>query len=83
VQKLDKFPEVVSASRYAWHEILDGSVYELARGEDFESKPATFISNARAQAKRRGGTARCRAVVRDGREFVLVQYRPKADEHVR
>jgi hypothetical protein len=50
------------------------------QGEDFHSKPTTFIANARAQAKRRGGTVRTRTLVDDDRTAVVVQYRRTAAE---
>ncbi len=61
---VDEFPEGPEQSRYPWGQWLDGSIWELTHGEDFNGKPNTFRANARVQAKKRGGTIRAR-VVRD------------------
>jgi hypothetical protein len=73
-RKLERFPTAAS-SRYPWDDLLDGDPWELVLGEDFHSKPSTFIANARAQAKRRGGTVRTRTLIEDDRTAVVVQYR--------
>jgi hypothetical protein len=72
-RKLERFPAAAS-SRYPWDELLDGDPWELLGGEDFASKPSTFIANARAQAKRRGGTVRTRTLVDGDTTKVVVQY---------
>jgi hypothetical protein len=54
---------------------MDGAVWELAMGEDFDSKPSTFLGNARAQAKRRGGAIKSRTIVTDDRTIVVLQLR--------
>ena len=63
-----------SSARYPWTEWLDGNVWQLFKGEDFAAKPATIISNARGQAKRRGGSLRTRFASEDGRESVIMQF---------
>jgi hypothetical protein len=61
-KRVEKFPDLPSQSRYPWDEWLDGSVWELAPGEDFKGKPATFRSVAIGQAKKRGGKVRTRLI---------------------
>jgi hypothetical protein len=73
MRRLDRFP-APATSRYPWDELLDGSPWELVRGEDFESTPTTFIANARSQAKRRGGTVRSRRLDEDDRNVVVIQF---------
>jgi hypothetical protein len=73
MRKLDQFPGVAS-SRYPWDKILDGGAWELVHGEDFASRPTTLIANARAQARRRGGTLRTRTIIDGNRTAVIVQY---------
>ena len=72
-RKLDRFPSAVT-SVYAWDELLDGSPWELVSGEDFTSKPTTFIANARSQAKRRGGNVRTRLFPNGDRASVVIQF---------
>jgi hypothetical protein len=59
-RRVETFPDRPSQSRYPWDEWLDGSVWELVRGEDFKGKPATFRSMAIDQAKKRNGKVRTR-----------------------
>jgi len=73
MRRLDRFPAAAS-SRYPWDEILNGDAWELLAGEDFSAKPPTFIANARAQAKRRGGTVRTRTIVNGDATAIVVQY---------
>jgi hypothetical protein len=74
-RKLDVFPAPPQAqSRYPWSEFFDGGVWQLIQGEDYDSKTKTFVVNARAQAKRRGGTLKTRLIEQDGRESVVMQF---------
>jgi len=54
---------------------MDGQVWQLARGEDYTAKTNTVLANARAQAKRRGGTVRTRILNDAGRESLVIQSR--------
>jgi len=45
---------------YPWDDLLNGDPWELVSGEDFTSKPTTFVQNARMQARRRRGKVRAR-----------------------
>ena len=76
-RKLDRFPSAALRSRYPWDQVLDGDAWEVVQGEDFESKPSTFIANARAQAKRRGGRVRTRMTVNGDRVLIALQYLPE------
>jgi hypothetical protein len=91
---LDHFP--TSKARFAWDQWLDGQVWELLAGDDFDaSKPATFRRNARAEAKERGGEVRTQLLEREGREVIVLQFvrepvleppaapRPEADDALR
>jgi hypothetical protein len=73
-RKLERFPSA-AASRYPWDELLDGDPWELVSGVDFTSKPTTLIANARAQAKRRGGSVRTRLLQNGERASVVIQFR--------
>jgi hypothetical protein len=72
-RRLDTFPAPRGA-RYPWDEWLDGSVWQLVRGEDFAAKATTFRANAQIQAKKRGGRTRSRGIEVDGREAVVIQF---------
>ena len=72
-RKLEAFP-AAKGSRYPWAEWLDGSVWELVQGDDFQAKTATFRTNAQTQAKKRGGRIRSKAVDAAGRDAVVIQF---------
>jgi hypothetical protein len=74
--KLDTFPAYTSQARHDWPQLLNGDIWQLQRGEDFNGKAKTFVQNARSQAKRRGGTVRTRLL---GDETVVLQFR-RGDE---
>jgi hypothetical protein len=72
---LDDFPTL--DSQFAWDEWLDGQVWELHAGEDFEAAmPATFRKTAKRQARARGGNVRTRLLEREGREVIVLQFVP-------
>ena len=76
MRQLDTFP-VAGTRRYPWDELLDGSTWQLVQGEDFTCRPQTLISNARAQARRRGGSLRTRLFVAPDRTTVVLQFQAK------
>ena len=39
---------------YEWDKLLDGGIYQLEHGKDFDAKPETVIALARAAAKKAG-----------------------------
>lgn len=63
-------------SHHNWDMLLDGQIYQLEQGKDFNSKPATLISLARNQAKLRGLTIRATKV--EG-GVVLQAVKPEAE----
>lgn len=74
-RRLDTFPRAKGQAKYPWDEWMDGSPWELVRGEDFDAKLPTLLQIARTQAKRRGGGLRTRTL-RDGeKERVVLQFR--------
>ena len=72
-RKLEQFP-VAGTRRYPWDEWLNGEVWQLFKGEDYTSKTATILSNARIQAKRLGGSVRTRTLTDEGRESLVLQF---------
>jgi hypothetical protein len=61
-------PARARRTNYPWDEWLDGSIWRLARGEDFDAKPATMEAVVRTTATRRGVKVR---VVHDDHAVVL------------
>jgi hypothetical protein len=72
-RQLESFP-ASSGARYPWDEWLDGSVWELVKGEDFTSKLPTFRANAQLQARKRSGRVRSKGTESGGREAVVIQF---------
>jgi hypothetical protein len=56
-EKLEAFPVRHNGSRrpgkYPWDEWLDGSVWQLKRGEDFDILPKSMLQMARTNASHR------------------------------
>jgi hypothetical protein len=66
-RKVEEFPDAPSQARYPWDEWLDGDVWELTAGVDFNGKPESLRSVADVQAKKRGGRVQARLIrSRDG-----------------
>ena len=73
-RKLESFPAPFG-TRYPWGEWLDGSDWELVRGDDYNSRTSSLRANAQIQAKKRGGRVRSKsAKVPDGREAIVIQF---------
>lgn len=70
--KLDAFPER-PVRRHELERYLDGSPWELTRGEDFRGRIASCVSTARELAKARGGRLRTRKID-DG--TIVIQFVP-------
>lgn len=75
-EALEEWPARNREQRYPWDEWLDGRPWKVRRGSDFESKAGTFIANARAHARRRGGNVRT-ALFGEGteQEYIVIQFR--------
>lgn len=74
-RKLEVFPEPASR-RTRLDPFLDGSVWELVRGEDYEGQTRTFVQTARDHAKARGGRLRTRKLEGE-RDGVVIQFLPR------
>ena len=74
-RRLDTFPRAQGHAKYPWDEWMDGSPWELVRGEDFDAKLPTLLSSARTQAKRRGGVVRTRTLTDGDRARLVLQFR--------
>jgi hypothetical protein len=74
-KRVKPFPEPLRNSKYPWVTWLDGEIWELVPGEDFDGKPTNFRSAAIAQARRRGGRVKTRRLKRDdGTERMYIQF---------
>lgn len=60
-------------TKYPWSEWLDGSIWELEHGSDFETKMETFRTQVYTSAKKRGLKAR---VATDGTKLILQAFEP-------
>lgn len=59
--QLDEFPEGLKAgrpSKYDWDNWLNGKVWRLEAGEDFNVTPESFRATVKSAAKSRGGTVK-------------------------
>jgi hypothetical protein len=72
-QQLTAFPDF--PARYPWGEWLNGSAWQLGKGDDYRCRTETFLHNARMQASKRGGTVRTRTIREGTHESVVIQFR--------
>lgn len=52
--KAHDFPAPRSRNKYDWPTWLNGQIYVLTQGEDFDVQPANFVSSAKSYAERHG-----------------------------
>jgi hypothetical protein len=71
---IDTFPAPKVTSLYPWDQWLDGQVWELVAGEDFNAKPQTIRQNAAAQATKRSGRVKTRLLEDGERQVVVIQF---------
>ncbi len=76
-ERLDDFPFKSWTGKFPWDEWLDGSIWRLKRGEDFDITPAGFRAGMQYNANKRGGKVRTR---REGENFVI-QFIPNTNGH--
>lgn len=76
MQELKDYTFRTGGGRYDWDTILNGKIYRLTAGEDFDCVPKSFNLMVRSQAKRRGGKARVSEEKNEAGEVtsVVVQY---------
>jgi hypothetical protein len=72
---LDKFPLAQGQARYPWDKWLDGRPWELIPDEDFRGNVSTFTTNARHQARKRGGRLRTRLPKEGVMSNLVIQFR--------
>lgn len=60
-------------AKYDWDQLLDGQIYKLTKGVDFDCKPLTMAMLIRKNAERRNVKVR---ISRDGDTMVIQQYGP-------
>ena len=74
-RRVKAFPESVRATKYPWADWLDGQIWELKAGDDFDGKPTNFRSVALAQARKRGGRVKTHVQkLEDGSARLYLQF---------
>jgi len=77
VNTIRKFPQALSEGdfdfgatpgRYDWDSLMDGTIWRMVHGTDFDVKPTSFITSAKKAANKRGKGLRIR---QDGDDVVL------------
>lgn len=53
-----EFKATVAKATYDWAKLLDGGIYQVTKGDDFECKTSTFAMMSRMRAKKLGKTVR-------------------------
>jgi hypothetical protein len=74
-KKLDEFPggDMPTKAKYPWDEWLDGSPWELRRGEDYMTNTPSFLATANKTARNRGKQLRSRTIKDDKGEGIAIQ----------
>jgi hypothetical protein len=73
-RKLKRFPEPKRRGKYPWEEWLDGSVWLLRHGEDYETSSASMRAIATSAAKTAGKRLRTQVTEDDdGTEALVIQ----------
>ena len=72
-EKLEEFPGGPTRTTYPWGQWLDGSVWLLRKGEDYEVETASMRAAASKAAKAHGKKLRTRIVTENGTEGLAIQ----------
>lgn len=73
---LDKFPKTNRPAKYPWKEWFDGRVWQLTKGEDFNTSVVNFRSQAYIAATKHGLKVRVHA---NGDDAIVLQARSELD----
>jgi hypothetical protein len=78
-KELDRWPPGLgqrpqNETKYPWDEWLNGSVWQLAQGEDYQVKTKSFRTSAQAVARKRGG--RVKSAITDNGDGLVMQFIP-------
>lgn len=71
-ERIESLQPVARQRLYPWSNWLDGSVWRIRRGTDFEVSGASMAAMVRLRAQHEGGTATCRVV--DGGDVVEFRF---------
>lgn len=66
---VDEMPPRQGWSKYPWEEWMDGQIWELSYGEDFDCAPQNFVIQCHNKAK----LLNCRVETRTIDEIVYIQ----------
>lgn len=75
-KKLENFEFKRTGTSYPWHEWMDGAVWGLTPGVDFDCTTAAFRVSCYGSAKSRGGTVK--TVMDNG--TLAIQFTPNTPE---
>lgn len=80
-EKVDHLPELDRrpARRYPWEDWMDGDVWKLRRGEDFDVEADVFRNRLYSVSAKKGKKVATRKRVEDGTEILLVQFFDRDD----
>ena len=73
-EKIETFPERQPRSKYPIDEWMDGGVWRLVRGEDFEQPLTAMRALLYAAARRTQSKVRSRALREGDREILTIQF---------
>lgn len=78
------FP-VRGESSYDWDKLLDGNIFQLEAGEDFDCKVGTFRMMANARAHKRGKILKSTVKTdeKTGKSFVIIQAEDATPEKIK
>lgn len=66
------FVERVKPRKYDWDKLLDGRIWRLVQGQDFDVSAYTFCTTANVAGRRQGGV--CRTSVSGDGDVVVLQF---------
>lgn len=73
-EQLETFEFTGAGSRYDWDALLNGSIWRLTHGTDFNAKPTSFLATVRKQASKRNMDIRSQV---EGDNSLVIQATPR------
>lgn len=74
---VEEFPPQGRTSDYPWDEWTDGKIRELVRGQHFKGAVKTMRQTATKHAQKANKSFKSRAVTKEGKELLYIQFLPK------
>jgi hypothetical protein len=77
--ELEQFPSGARATKYPWEQWMNGSVWKLRRGEDYEATTRSMRTFAHTKASSADMKVKTRTLTDDdGIECLIVQFLPQS-----